>query len=148
MFDSINVAKASVGFGAGVISFLWGEWSVFLTALIFFVTFDWITGLVAAWRNDELSAVEGFWGIARKFMIFGIVALAFQIDIIYTELAGDPLSIGEFHLSVVGASVLYYLVNELISIAENLGKIGMRLPSPLMKAIKLFDDDDHKGGVA
>ncbi|QKS71892.1 phage holin family protein [Paenalkalicoccus suaedae] len=149
---ALNSAKIGTGFVTTLISFLWGEWSVFLTALFVFVTFDWLTGLAAAWRNEELSAREGFWGVTKKMFIFGVITLAYHADNVYAELADGPLEIGEFHLSAVGAAILWYLANEAISITENLGRIGMRLPTFAIKAIKAFESKDEskkdKDGVA
>ena len=109
-----------------------------LGALIFFVTFDYVTGVVAAGYEGKLNARVGFWGIPKKIMIFGLVAVAHIIDKVYIDQIGEPIMIGQFHLSVMAATIIYYLVNEFISITENLGKLGMSVPLPLQKAIEAF----------
>ncbi|WP_062513912.1 holin family protein [Halobacillus sp. KGW1] len=140
----INSAKTITMGAAVVLSYLFGEWSVLLGALIFFVTFDYVTGVVAAGYEGKLNARVGFWGIPKKIMIFGLVAIAHTIDNVYLEQIGQPLAIGEFQISVMAATILYYLVNEFISITENLGKMGMPVPTPLQKAIEAFRDSSYK----
>lgn len=143
----INMAKPTT-FGASVfLSYLFGEWSVLLAALIFFVTFDYVTGVLAASYKGEVDAEVGFWGIPKKIMIFGLVALAHIIDGVYLDQVGTPIAIGELQVSVMAATIIYYLVNEFISITENLGKLGMPVPGPLKKAIKVFKDNTFNKGA-
>lgn len=139
----INYAKVGTAGGAFILSYLFGEWSVLLGTLIFFVSFDFISGVTAAGYKGELSAKVGFWGIPKKLMIFGLVAIAYQIDMVYLELMGSSISIGDLNVSVMGATILYYLVNEFISITENLGKMGMRVPTPLQKTIDIFQSKSY-----
>ncbi|GGC97864.1 phage holin family protein [Pontibacillus salipaludis] len=128
---------------------MFGEWSVLLGALICFVTFDYLSGVIAAWHQGKLNAQVGFWGIPKKVMIFGMVAIAHVVDKVYLDQIGEPLAIGEFQVSVMAAMILYYLFNEFVSITENLGKMGMPVPAPLKKAIEAFKDnaytDKNKG---
>ncbi|MEC3882632.1 phage holin family protein [Halobacillus sp. HZG1] len=140
----INSAKALTLGVSVVFSYLFGEWSVLLGALIFFVTFDYVTGVIAAGYEGKLNARVGFWGIPKKIMVFGMVAIAHVIDKVYVEQIGEPLAIGEFQVSVMAATIIYYLVNEFISITENLGKMGMPVPTPLKRAIEAFKDNSHK----
>ncbi|MGJ9381818.1 phage holin family protein [Salipaludibacillus sp. CF4.18] len=150
--DLINYAKVITAGGAFVLSYLFGEWSVLLGTLIFFVSFDYVSGVTAAAYKGKLNAQVGFWGIPKKIMIFGLVAISYQIDMVYLELMGSSIAIGDLNVSVMGATILYYLVNEFISITENLGKMGMKVPTPLEKAIEVFqsksyyqDKQDQKG---
>lgn len=136
---AINYTKGLTAALAVVFSFLFGEWSALLAGLIFFVTFDYFTGVLAAGYEGRLNARVGFWGIPKKIMVFGMVAIAHIIDVVYMDLTGGPIAIGEFQVSVMAATVIYYLVNEFISISENLGRLGMPVPEPLRKAIELFN---------
>lgn len=139
----INYAKVALAGGSVILSYLFGEWSVLLATLIFFVSFDYITGVTAAAYKGKLNAQVGFWGIPKKIIIFGIVAISYQIDMVYLELMGSAIAIGELNVSVMGATILYYLFNEFISINENLGKMGMDIPKPLKKAIELFQTKSY-----
>ena len=140
----INSAKGLTAGASIILSYFFGEWSVLLGALILFVTFDYITGVIAAGYAGKLNAQVGFWGIPKKILIFGMVAIAHAIDKVYIDQIGEPIAVGQFQLSVMAATVIYYLFNEFISITENLGKMGMGIPTPLQKAISAFKEDSYK----
>lgn len=52
-----------------------------LYALIAFVVIDYITGVMCAIINRELSSAVGFKGIFRKVLIFLLVGIANIIDV-------------------------------------------------------------------
>ncbi len=142
-----NVLNTVKTFTAGfsvVFSYLFGGWSQLLIALIVFVSFDFITGILAAGHEGKLNAKVSFWGIPKKVLIFGMVAIAHVVDLVYIDTMGQPLAIGEMKISVMAATILYYLVNEFISISENLGRLGMPVPTPLKKAIEIFKETSNK----
>ena len=58
----------------GFIGWYLGGFDGFLYALIAFVIADYITGVLAAINQQELSSAVGFRGIARKVLIFVLVA--------------------------------------------------------------------------
>jgi toxin secretion/phage lysis holin len=141
----INSGKAVTGVISIGFSYLFGGWSALLVTLIAFVAFDYITGLIAAGYKGELNSRVGLYGIARKVLIFCLVAIAGLVDHVIAEQLGNAFAIGEFNLSVATATILFYLVNEFISISENLGKLDVYVPPALKKAIALFDDSFNKG---
>ncbi|ENH96893.1 phage holin [Gracilibacillus halophilus YIM-C55.5] len=138
---AINSPKAIIGVVAFCFSYLFGGWSHLLIALVVFVTFDYITGLVAVGTEGKIKSQVGFWGIPKKILIFGLVAMAGMVDKVYVDLVGESINIGGYELSVMSAT----MVNEFISISKNLGRLGMPVPSPLKKAIEIFKDQPTKG---
>lgn len=98
-----------------------------LTVLLAFVVTDYITGVAAAAKKGELSSNVGLWGIAKKVLILIIVALGHLVD---TALGTASI--------VMDAVIYFYLSNEIISILENAGEIGVPLPPVLEKAIALL----------
>lgn len=139
-----NHIKAITAALSLALSYLFGGWSALLIALIFFVIFDYVTGLLAAGYKGELNSRIGLYGIARKVLIFGVVAVAGMVDHVIAEELGNAFAIGEYELSVASASILFYLVNEFISITENLGKLNVSVPKVLKKAISLFKDKSYE----
>ena len=127
-----------------VLSYLFGGWSALLIALIFFAVFDYVTGILAAGYKGELNSRIGLYGIARKVLIFGVVAVAGIVDHVIAEELGNAFAIGDFELSVASASILFYLVNEFISISATLGKLNVPVPKVLKKAISMFKEKSYE----
>lgn len=108
-------------------TYLYGGWSALLGILLAFVAIDYITGVLAAGRQGELSSSVGFKGIARKIAIFALVAIAHLIDV----------GLGDGNM-FRDAAIFFYLANELLSIIENTGAMGVPIPEILLKAVELF----------
>lgn len=117
--------RGVVTFGGTSIVYLYGGWSALLGILLAFVVLDYLTGLTAAWVKGELSSAVGMRGIAKKVCIFAMVAVAHLVDI----------ALGGGTSLVKDATIFFYLANELISIIENSGKIGIPVPEPIQKAV-------------
>ncbi len=99
-----------------------------IVLLLVLVSIDWATGWAAAWVRGELRSWIGFVGILRKVAIFAVVAIAHLIDGV----------LGELHI-FRDAVVFFYLANELLSVIENMGKIGVPMPDFLRNAVQIFE---------
>lgn len=118
---------AVAGLGT-LITYLFGGWSSLLGILLAFVVIDYITGWIAAKVHGKLSSSIGFKGIAKKVMIFSIVAVAHLAD----------MAIGE--AIFMTATIYFYLANELLSITENVGRMGVDLPPTISKAVEILNN--------
>lgn len=105
---------------------------VLLAAMII----DYVTGMVSAWHNAELSSKKGVFGIIKKISYLALVAVGMGVDwIIGCGLQSVNVNIG--YTMFFGLLVTVWLIiNEMISILENLGAIGVPLPKFLLKVIK------------
>ena len=117
-----------------VFSYMYGEFDGMLKALVFCMAIDYITGLIAAYKNRELSSKIGFLGLAKKFVMLLIVALGHIIDV---EIFSEAM----FMKSAVCG---FYIANEGLSILENTATIGVKYPEKLLKALKQVNTDDEK----
>ncbi|MNX99379.1 Holin family protein [compost metagenome] len=99
-----------------------------LNALLVLVVIDFATGFVAAWINGELKSMKGYIGIAKKVGIFMFVTVAHVIDGV----------LGDMHY-IRDAVIFFYLANELLSIIENAGKMGMPMPPALINAVAVLE---------
>lgn len=118
----------------GSIGAVLGGFDGFLYALIVFVVVDYITGLMAAVINKEVSSEVGFHGIVKKVVIFCLVAVGHIVD---TQIICDG--------SVVRTAVIFfYLSNEGISILENATRIGLPVPQKLKNVLEQLKEDDEE----
>lgn len=118
---------AAAGVGA-IAGYLFGGWNIMIHLLFIFVVVDWLTGWIAAWVRGELRSRIGYHGIARKVVIFLIVVVAHFIDV----------ALGNLHY-FQDAVIFFYLANELLSVIENVGRMGVPMPDVLRNAVKIFE---------
>lgn len=110
-----------------MVGYLFGGWSLLLQILLIFMIIDQISGLFASYIEGKLSSKIGFKGIAKKVMIFFIVAVAHLID----------QAMGSGHM-IRDAVVFFYLGNELLSFIENVGRAGIPLPAQFKNAVSIL----------
>lgn len=115
-----------------------------LVVLCAVMAFDYITGVVGAWHKGELSSRVGWYGIVKKVCYLFAVAVGMVVDYVcISALAQVHVDVGAVHL--FGMLVIVWLIlNELLSILENLDKIGVPLPQWLKIIVdKLLNKVDN-----
>ncbi|MEN0648924.1 phage holin family protein [Caldifermentibacillus hisashii] len=110
-----------------IVGYIFGEWSVLLQILLAFVIIDYVSGLLASGVEGKLSSKVGFKGIAKKLMIFVLVAVGHLVD----KAIGDGSMIQN-------AIIFFYLGNELLSILENAGRTGLPVPEQVKNAVEIL----------
>lgn len=129
-----NLLCFYAGVIGGTIASLLGGWDSSLKALIIFMVADYITGLIVAGifkksgksKSGALSSQAGWKGLAKKGVTLLIVAVAFQLD----NITGS-----EF---IRNATIIGFMANEVISIVENAGLMGIPIPGVITKAIEIL----------
>ena len=106
IWSAIQAAFTAVG---GFLGWYLGGLDGFLYALIVFVAADYITGVLCAIYDKNLSSEVGFKGIAKKVLIVVLVGIGNIIDV----------SILKQGSAIRTAVIFFYLSNEGISILEN-----------------------------
>jgi toxin secretion/phage lysis holin len=119
--------KTGAAISGAVVGYLFGGWSVLLQILLTFVVIDYISGLLASGVEGKLSSKVGFKGIAKKIMIFCLVAVGHLVD----------KAVGEGHV-VSDTIVFFYLGNEGLSILENAGRTGLPVPNQIKNAVQIL----------
>lgn len=120
------VAGVSVYFGVIAIPFI---------VLAIAMAIDYITGLICAKKTTGLDSRVGIFGIVKKLCYIALVGVGAIVD--YLLYAG-MVQIGVESNCTMAFGLLvtiWLIINELISILENLGKIGVPLPSFLTNMI-------------
>ena len=104
--------------------------STVLRVLVPLMAIDYLTGFLAAAVNHQLSSKIGYNGFLKKIiMILGITAVA----IVQGSLPDVPHLLTSF--------VLFFILNETLSIIENLDRAGIKLPTFLVKLLVSKRDD-------
>ena len=120
--SKIQIIIDSIAGAVGaVLGFMYGEVTGLFWALIAFMATDYITGVVVAAINKQLSSEVGFRGLAKKLMILVFVSLGHIADMY--ALGGTPVA--------MSAVMLFYIANEGLSIIENAGNLGLPVPKKL-----------------
>ena len=115
-----GIQLAFTAFG-GFLGWFLGGIDGFLYALIAFVVIDYITGVMCAITDKNLSSAVGFKGICRKVLIFTLVGIGNIVDV-YVLGQGGVLRT---------AIIFFYLSNEGVSIMENTAHLGLPIPEKL-----------------
>ena len=127
---------AIIGTAGSVVAALFGGWGAALKTLLIFMGIDFAMGLILAGvfrksGKSESGALEsraGWKGLCRKGVTLLFVLIGARLDVIIgTNYIRDAICIG-------------FIANELISIVENAGLMGVPLPAIVQKAIDILTD--------
>ena len=129
----------SLGTLGSFIASLFGGFDASMVTLLVFMSIDYITGLIVAAvkkspksKSGGLSSKAGLKGLIKKCVIFMLVLVAVRLDLtLGTKYIRDAVCIG-------------FMVNELISIIENAGLLGVPMPLALKNAVELLQNKDKK----
>lgn len=110
-------------------------WAVMIPIILMGI--DVLTGIVNAWVRGEIKSSKLREGLAKKFGEISVIII------------GEIFVLG-FGLSnfLADGIAIYLIIMELISICENLDKLGVPIPQFLKKALaetnEKIQDDDKK----
>lgn len=163
MKTTISTVAAIIG---GAVSTLLGGWSAGMTTLVIFMAIDYLSGIVVACvfhaSNKSASGAfesrAGWKGLVKKCFTLLFVLIAHRLDLVMMETSGIETAMHYIRDTVV----IGFMVNELFSIVENAGLMGIPLPKIIIRAIEVLqsraddavieetknDDDNETGGRA
>lgn len=130
-----NILCTAAGATGSFIVSVFGGWDTAIGTLILFMAVDFLSGLAVAGvfhksvktESGTLESKAGFKGLCRKCMTLLFVLVAHRLDLsLGTPYIRDTVIIG-------------FMANELISIVENAGLMGLPLPQVLIRAIDILN---------
>mgnify|MGYP000635523608 CR=1 FL=1 len=130
-WNTIQLIFSAVG---GWLGYFLGGCDGLLYALIAFVVIDYITGVMCAIINKQLSSEVGFKGIFRKVLIFLLVGIANIIDV-------QVIGTGAVLRTAV---IFFYISNEGVSLFENAGHLGLPIPAKVKTVLEQLHDRAEK----
>ena len=103
--------------------------------LCFVMLLDYLTGVHAAYKEHVLSSKTGLLGILKKLSYLAMVSVACVIDYMVATVGAQLGTV--IAVQFVGQIVTFWLiVNELISILENLQRVGDPVPAFVGKLLQ------------
>ena len=133
-----NMICTVLGALGGIVASAFGGWDAAVTTLLIFMGIDFASGLVVAGvfhrssksETGSLESKAGWKGLARKCMTLLFVLIAHRLDLL----------IGVAYIR--DAVIIGFAANELISIVENAGLMGLPLPPAITKAIEILKEKE------
>lgn len=137
----------TIGLCGSFIAGCFGGWDTGLVTLLIFMGIDYMSGLVVAGvfhnsnktKTGALESRAGWKGLCRKCMTLLFVLIAYRLD----------LALGVNYIR--DAVIIGFMANELISIVENAGLMGLPLPEVINKAIDILtqkgDEQNGQAGI-
>ena len=125
-----------VGAIGGAIAAALGGWDQSLITLIVFMAVDFAMGITVAGvfhrskktENGALESRAGWKGLCRKCATLVFVLIAHRLD----------LALGAHYIR--DAVIIGFMANELISIVENAGLMGIPLPDVITSAVEVLTE--------
>lgn len=138
-----SIICTGIGMLGSLIASFFGGWTASLSTLLIFMGIDYITGLITAGvfhkslktKHGTLESRAGFKGLCRKGMILLFVLIGYRLD----------LAIGTSYIR--DAICISFIANELISIVENAGLMGLPIPTVLTKAIDVLKQRQQENEI-
>ena len=131
----------ALALAGSVLAELFGGWDMALETLLILMAADWITGgilLPAVFGkspkspNGALESRAGWKGLCRKGMTLFYILIAARMDrLLDMDYIRNAVCIG-------------FIANELLSIVENAGLMGVPLPAMIRKVIDILKENAEK----
>ena len=126
----------AIGIVGSFVASFFGGWDAGLITLVIFMSIDYATGLIVAGvfkaspktESGALESKAGWKGLCRKGMTLLYVLIAHRLDLV----------VGSGTSFVRDLVVIGFMANELISITENAGLMGLPVPPIITKAIDIL----------
>lgn len=132
ILNYFKIIIAALGTG---ITWLFGTWDTALIVLVSFMALDYLTGVLRAIVNKEVSSDTGLKGTATiKTVILTVLIVAVLLDRL--------LNTGTWVFRTL--ICYFYIANEGISLLENCAGLGLPIPDKLKDALVQLKDGEKK----
>lgn len=133
-----RVIEIISGLAGAVISFFTGLPPI-IWILVAVESMDYVTGLVCGFmgvspktETGGLSSNAAFKGLLKKVLILLVVGLAALVDKAVGQIANIEI------VAVTGATCLWFVASEGLSVLENAAAMGVPIPKILLNALEII----------
>ena len=131
-----NIIQATISVVLGALASYFNVLLIPVLVLVAVMVIDYATGMTSAWKSGELESKTGLIGILKKVSYLVLVAVGGVVDyLISTGLAAANVEISITYCCGLIVCV-WLIINELISILENLSELGTPIPKFLVNIVR------------
>lgn len=140
-----NIIQATISVVLGALASYFNVLLIPVLVLVAVMVIDYATGMTSAYKNGQIESKVGLLGILKKVSYLVLVAVGGVVDyLICSGLATAGFDFGVTYCCGLIVCV-WLIINELISILENLSELGTPIPPFLVKIVhRLKDSVDSK----
>lgn len=131
-----NIIHATVAVALGALVSYFNILLIPILVLIAVMLIDYITGLASAYKHSEVKSKIGLIGILKKVSYLALVVVAGVADyLICTGLIAANIDVSVTYCCGLIVTI-WLIINELISILENLSELGTPIPKFLVNVVR------------
>lgn len=140
-----NITQGIITLITASISAYFGIIVIPLIVLTLVMVIDYITGMAAAYVNAELSSRKGIRGIFKKLGYYSLVCVGITLDYILSSGLAQIGITNDINIWFGLIVTVWLIINELISILENLSRLDVPIPKFLKSVVeRLKNNVDDK----
>lgn len=115
----------------------YGKVLIWLGFVVILMAIDMVTGFIQAYINHEIKSGKMSTGLLKKFALLLVLVAIIPLTIVLPEL---------FSVSIIVGVYVLETLNEMVSIIENLNKLGVATAmfEPIIKRLQNGTKEDDK----
>lgn len=102
-----------------------------MTSLLIVIIIDYITGLIQAYINRTLKSRLAINGALRKLGYVALVAISYPLESVV-------------NMPAVSLITTALIIGEIISVCENVNKMGVKLPKVIVKILERLEQEENE----
>lgn len=135
-----NIIQATISVVLGALASYFNVLLIPVLVLVAVMVIDYATGMTSAYKNGQIESKVGLLGILKKVSYLVLVAVGGVVDyLICSGLATSGFDFGVTYCCGLIVCV-WLIINELISILENLSELGTPIPKFLVNIVHRLKD--------
>lgn len=129
-----NIIQATISVVLGALASYFNVLLIPVLVLVAVMVIDYATGMTSAYKNGQIESKVGLLGILKKVSYLVLVCVGGVVDyLIGAGLATAGIEFSSYYFGLIVS--VWLIINELISILENLAELGTPIPKFLVNVV-------------